>query len=285
MVREGRVALSMRVETVLSRDGVPLKCARGGSPDNPCIALIMPFGLKVELAEAFFRFHQRRYDLVTWESRLILDSSEREARPEDFAIINHVYDLVSVLRTCRVSRAFLVGYCSGAGIGLVAANRFPQLFSSLTLVHGEYALLGDQSCTTQFAADIDSLLSIAAESEEGARQVFDRVSSDRPLLNKHIPEGVDTPFTQLPYLRRHAMNYLAYKSTDFKKLARSVGHRSLLLTGSRDTQANVESTRKIHGLMRNAEIHVDPDADHYGILREDSKTLATIWNYLGEQLQ
>ena len=274
----------MRVETVLSRDGVPLKYAHCGSSGRPSIALIMPFGLKVELAEAFFRFYQPRYDVVTWESRLILDPSEREARPEDFAIINHVYDLVSVLRACRVSRAFLVGYCSGAGIGLAAANRFPQLFSSLTLVHGEYTLLSDESCTTQFAADIDSLLSMAAKSDAGARQVFERVSSDRPLVNQHIPEGVDTPFTRLPYLRRHAMNYLAYKSADFKKLARSVVHRSLLLTGDRDTQANVESTRKIHELMRNADIHVDPDADHYGILREDSKTLATIWNYLGEQL-
>lgn len=278
------MALSMKVETVASRDGVPLKYAHCGLSNRPCIALIMPFGLKVELAAAFFKFYQPRYDVVTWESRLILDSSAREVRPEDFAIINHVYDLVSVLRACRVSRAFLVGYCSGAGIGLAAANRFPQMFSSLTLVHGEYTLLADEACTTQFAADIDSLLSIAAKSDADARQIFEKVNSERPLANKNLPEGIDTPFTQLPYLRRHALNYLAYKSTDFKKLARSVAHRSLLLTGNRDAQANVESTRKIHGLMKNADIHVDPDADHYGILREDSKTLATIWNYLGEQL-
>jgi pimeloyl-ACP methyl ester carboxylesterase len=274
----------MRVETVSSRDGIRLKYAHGGLSQKPCIVLIMPFGLRVDLAEAFFRFYQPRYDVVTWESRLILDSSAQEVRPKDFAIINHVYDLVSVLHACRVSRAFLVGYCSGAGVGLAAANRFPQMFSNLTLVHGEYTLLGDESCTTQFAADIDSLLSIAARSDEDARQVFEKVTSDRPLTNKSLPEGIDTPFTQLPYLRRHAVNYLAYRSTDFKKLARVVSHRTLLLTGNRDAQANVESTRKIHGLMRNADIHVDPDADHYGILREDSKTLATIWNYLGEHL-
>jgi len=274
----------MKVETVSSRDGVELRYAHSGSPGKPSIALIIPFGLRVELAEAFFKFYQPRYDVVAWESRLILDQSGREVAPKDFAIINHVYDLVSVLRACRVSRSFLVGYCSGAGVALAAANRFPQLFSSLTLVHGEYTLLGDQSCTTQFAADIDSLLSRAGSSEEGARQVFERVSGDRQMLNKNIPEGVDTPFTQLSYLRRHAMNYLAYKATDFKKLARSVSHRSLLLTGNRDAQANVESSRMIHGVMRNADIHIDPDADHYGILREDSKTLATIWNYLGEQL-
>jgi len=133
----------------------------------------MPFGLSVDLAEAFFSFYQPRYDVVTWESRLILDSSEREVRPEDFAVINHVYDLMSVLYACRVSRAFLVGYCSGAGVGLAAANRFPQFFSSLILVHGEYTLLSDESCTTQFAADTDSLLSIAAKSDEDARQIFE----------------------------------------------------------------------------------------------------------------
>jgi pimeloyl-ACP methyl ester carboxylesterase len=284
MIREGKVALSMSVETVLSRDGVRLKYAHCGLSNRPCIALIMPFGLRVDVAAAFFRFYQPRYDVVTWESRLILDSSAREVRPEDFAIINHVYDLASVLRACRVSRAFLVGYCSGAGIGLAAASRYPQLFSSLTLVHGDYMLLGEESCTTPFSEDIDSLLSLSARSDEHARQVFEKVTSDRRLANQNLPEGIDTPFTQLPYLRRYALNYLAYKATDFKKLARSVTHNTLLLTGDRDAQANVASARRIQGIMRNADLHVDPDADHYGILREDSKTLATIWNYLGEQL-
>lgn len=274
----------MNVETVLSRDGVRLKYAYCGLSNRPCIALILPFGLRVDVADAFFRFYQARYDIVTWESRLILDSPEREVRPEDFTITKHVYDLVSVLSACHVSRAFLVGYCSGAGVGLAAANRFPHLFSSLTLVHGDYMLLSDEACITPFSEDIDSLLSMSARSDAHARQVFDRVSSERPQVNKNLPQGLDTPFSQLPYLRRYALNYLGYKATDFKKLARSVTHRSLLLTGNRDAQSNAESTRRIHGIMRNADIHVDPDADHYGILREDSKTLATIWNYLGVQL-
>jgi pimeloyl-ACP methyl ester carboxylesterase len=278
------VALSMNVETVLSHDGFRLKYAHCGLSNRPCIALIIPFGLKVDVAHAFFRFYQPRYDVVTWESRLILDSSARDLRPDDFAVIKHVYDLVSVLRACRVSRASLVGYCSGAGIALAAASRYPQLFSSVTLVHGDYVLLGDQSCITPFSEDIDSLLSTSARSDEHARLVFDKVSSDRRVANESLPVGIDTPFTQLPYLLRYALNYLAYKRTDFKKLARSVTHDTLLLTGSRDVQVNVESTRKIHGIMRNADIHVDPEADHYGILREDSQTLATIWNYLGEQL-
>jgi pimeloyl-ACP methyl ester carboxylesterase len=271
----------MQVEEISSYDGVRLKYAYSGLSHKPCIALAMPFGLRLDLADAFFEFYRPHYEVMTWESRLILDSSGQEVSSGDFAVDNHVNDLVSILRARQVSRATLVGYCSGAGISLAAANMFPELFSALVLVHGEYALLSDESCTTKFAADVDSLLSFAATSEEHAREVFARVTSDRLVANSALPEGIDTPFTQLHYLYRYALNYLAYKSTDFKKLALSVTHRSLLLTGKRDVQANVESTRMIHGLMRNAEIHVDPGADHYGILREDSKTLAAIWNYLG----
>jgi pimeloyl-ACP methyl ester carboxylesterase len=271
----------MRVETILSHDGIPLRYAYHRSR-RPCIVLIMPFGMGLELANAFFQFYQPHYDVVTWESRLILDSSGREARAEDFSVDHHVHDLASVLRASGVTKAFLVGYCSGAGIGLAAANRFPQWFSALILVHGEYVLLSEESCKTQFAADVDRLLSLAAGSDDAARQVFEKVTSRRPGDNTSIPRGVDAPFTQLHYLRRHALNYLAYKSTDFRKLARSVSHPSLLLAGGRDVQTSVASTRRIHELMRNSAIHVDPDADHYGILREDSPTLATIWNYLGE---
>ena len=55
------------------------------------------------------------------------------------------------------------------------------------------------------------------------------------------------------------------------------------MSGNRDVQANVTSTEKILELMPNSEIHIDPEADHYGILREESNTLVTIWNYLCDQ--
>jgi hypothetical protein len=57
----------------------------------------------------------------------------------------------------------------------------------------------------------------------------------------------------------------------------------LLMTGKKDVQANVASTVKIKDVMPNSILHVDDDADHYGILREDSSTLITLWNHLCEQ--
>lgn len=277
----GMKDLAMNIETTVSHDGVELNYAYTGLSHDKCLALIIPFGLKLDLAESFFDFYRDHYDVVALESRLILAPEARKVAPEELAVDNHVEDLVSVLRACGISRTILVGYCSGAGIALAAANKYPELFLELILVHGEYVLLEEDTCTTQFAADIDSLLSLAAQSEQHAGKIFEKVSSDRPIDNKSQLEGIDTPFTQVHFLHRYAMNYLAYKSADFKALAHSVPHKCLLLTGNRDLQANVVSTQKIHGLMKKATIHVDPYADHYGILREDSKTLATIWNHLG----
>lgn len=271
----------MRVDTVLSHDEVPLTyaCEYAGE-DKRWIVLIMPFGMRVTLAKAFFDFYQPRYNLVTWESRLILHEQPREVAVADLSVDMHVQDLLSVVRACKITQAILVGYCSGAGIALAASNAAPELFSSLLLVHGEYALLDEDDCTTRFATEIDSLLSMAARSDKYAQQVFEKIDGERLNGAAQVPEGMDTPYTSPSFLRRHALNYLAYKSTDFKALAQTASHRTLLLTGERDIHANVQSTRRIYQLMSNAGLHVDPVSDHYGMVREDSNTMVTIWNYL-----
>jgi pimeloyl-ACP methyl ester carboxylesterase len=274
----------MRVDALQSHDDVSLKYAYEDEGDEkPWIVLIMPFGMKIELASAFFDFYQPRYNIVTWESRLILDPEARDVSMADLSVANHVQDLMSVLRARRITKAILVGYCSGAGIALAASNKAPDLFSSLLLVHGEYAMLDEEGCTSQFAAEIDSLLSMAAQSEKYARLVFEKINGERLSGSNRIPAGMDTPYTSPCYLHRHALNYVAYKSTDFRELAKSVSHRALLLTGQRDIQANVQSTRRMSELIQNARLHVDPESDHYGMVREDSSTMITIWNYLHEQ--
>lgn len=274
----------MKEQTVQSCDGIELKYAITEIKDRkPWIALIIPFGLKLKMAKYFFDFFEPHYNIVVWESRSILESSERKVVKNEFSIENHVMDMRVILDTCSVKKFVIVGYCSGAGLALAFANRYPQLIEDLILVHGEYTMLGDTSCTTQFASEIDSLLSLAGKDEEHLNLVFEKIKNDRFEENTDRPDGIDLPFTELVYLRRYAANYLDYKSTDFEHLARYVNHKTLLMSGNRDVQANVTSTEKISELMNNAEIHIDPEADHYGLLREDSNSMVTIWNYLYEQ--
>jgi len=271
----------MKEKTTQSHDGFELHYAISDlQPGKPWIALIIPFGLKLQMANYFFDFFKPNYNIITWETRSILDSCDRKVVENEFTIENHIMDLRTVLATCQVKKFIMVGYCSGAGLALAAANRFPQIIENLILVHGEYTMLHHAACTTQFATEIDSLLSLAARDEEHLNLVFEKIKNQRFEENSNRPDGIDLPFTELAYLRRYAANYIAYKDVDFEKMARFVTHKTLLLSGKRDVQANAKSTEKVKSLMLNSELYIDPEADHYGILREDSNVMVTIWNYL-----
>jgi pimeloyl-ACP methyl ester carboxylesterase len=274
----------MREAVTVGSDGVSLNYATSEFQEGkPWIALIIPFGLRVTIAKPFFDFFQPQYNIVSWESRLILSPDEQPAPPDAFELQRHVKDFDVVLAACDVRRCVVVGYCSGAGIALGAANRYPQRISQLVLVHGEYVLLDEPGCSTQFAREIDGLLTMAHTDENHLRKIFEKVKEERIDAGEHRPPGIDLPFSQLAFLRRHAQNYQAYKKADFQKLARFVTHRTLLMTGKKDAQANVASAEKIKSVMPNATLYVDDAADHYGILREDSSTLTTLWNHLCEQ--
>lgn len=274
----------MNTGTILTADGVTLNYAISEQQKGkPWIALIIPFGLRVAIAKPFFNFFQPQYNIVSWETRLILSPDDQPTSPGAFELHRHVDDFEAVLVSCNIRRCVLVGYCSGAGVALGAANRFPQRISHLVLVHGEYVLLKEPGCSTQFAREIDGLLTMANTDENHLRKIFEKVKEERIDANEHRPQGIDLPFSELAFLRRHAQNYQAYKKTDFQRLARAVTHRTLLMTGKNDAQANVASTLKIKDAIPNATLHVDDAADHYGILRENSRTLVTLWNHFCEQ--
>ncbi len=271
---------------LMSHDGIELTYAVTDlKQDKPWIALIIPFGFTVKMAQAFFEFFQGHYNIVVWESRSILEDSDRGVSDNEFDISNHVADMLLILDECGAEQYIAVGYCSGAGLALAAANLKPQLFGQLLLVHGEFAMVDEPSCTSMFAAEIDSLLSLAAGSEKALGMIFSKVSEAKVDADTDTdrPKGLDLAFSRLAFLRRYAANYVAYKDADFKNMASVVSHRCLLMAGERDIQTNVASCETMADLLVNASIHVDPQADHYGILREESDTLVTIWNYLCEQ--
>ena len=269
--------------TILTQDGINLSYATSDVVEGkPWIALVIPFGIKLEMTDAFFEFFSSQYNLVAWESRSILEQTDREVGQNELSVDNHVEDLKLVLSSLSTEKFYLVGYCSGAGIALAAASKYPQLFEHLVLAHGEYAMLQEPGCTSQFAMEIDSILSMAAKDEEHLELVFKKISGDRFDNNLGRPDGIDLPFTEKAYLRRYAANYLEYKDINFKSLATGIKHNTLVMTGEKDLQANVVSSQTIQQLLENSEICIDPDADHYGLLRDESNSMVTIWNYLCE---
>jgi pimeloyl-ACP methyl ester carboxylesterase len=266
---------------IQTHDGFQVKYAVSEiNADKPWLALVIPFGLQVMMAKHFFDFFESDFNVVVCESRSILEQSNRKVSENEFTVENHVKDMHSVLKACNIEQCVLVGYCSGAGLALAAANEYPDLFTNLVLVHGDYMMLNDSECITQFAVEIDSVLGLAGKDETLLGLVFEKVKKSRTSDNSDRPDGVDLAFSELAYLRRYAANYLEYKDTDYEKLAKTVPHKTLLMTGNKDITTNVNSTKKIGDLIENSEIYIDPDADHYGLLREESNSMMIIRKFL-----
>jgi len=273
----------MKTYTLNTSDGFDLRYATSEvDSTKPWIAFAIPFGVNLEMARPFVDFFCPKYNVVTWEARSILDSHDGPVSSEDFAFDNHVRDLRLVLNVCDAKKFTIVGYCSGAGVALAAAEQFPEIVSNLILAHGEYVLLGDKGCTSQFATEIDTLLSLAAKNEDHLSLVFNKIKDNRFGDSSNRPDGIDLPFTRIEFLRRYSANYLQYKKIDFKNIAKNVSNKTFVMTGEKDLQSNVKSSEAIHSLLKNAEIYIDVESDHYELLREASKSMIKIWNYLFE---
>lgn len=271
----------MKEQLVTSHDGVELKCVSSEkSREFPWIAFIMPFGMETKQAHAFYSFFQEYYNIFSWQARLILDPPSRELKDGELSVENHVCDLISIMDELHIDKAVAVGYCSGAGISLVAANQHPDRFTHVVLVNGEYTLMHKADCVTQFGSDVDNILSIAAEDTDRAELVFEKIKGNISFNAENVPDGIELPFSCSHYLHRHGVNYLAYRACDFEGYANKLKHSTYMLAGGKDAQSNVNSSQTIKQLIGDAELFVDPEGDHYEILRPNSETLIQIWNNL-----
>jgi pimeloyl-ACP methyl ester carboxylesterase len=265
-----------------TRDGVQIRYACSEPPSaKPALLFVIPFGLKLDLAEPFFDRFKDFFRVICWEARLILAPAEHLVSQQELTVEHHVADLFAILDTCGVERAHIVGYCSGAGIALAAVNAKPERFGALVLVSGEYTLLGQTACVTQFGRDIDSLLPMASKDRKTAQFILERMPDQHRLSSeRQIPEGIKLPFSQVHFFQRYALNYLSYRSVNYQQLASTVTNRTLLIACQRDLQTNINSTMQIKKHMSNSSIFIEPEGDHYELLRVATRVMAVTRDFL-----
>ncbi|WP_339073972.1 alpha/beta hydrolase [Teredinibacter turnerae] len=270
----------MRVNKVNTDSGVELhfsveKCGI----ERPWLVFVLPFGLEVSSAAAFFTAFQGQFNVLTWQCRLILSDEELKQGQDSFSISQHVNDLNVLLNDQGVERVILVGYCSGAGVSLAYAAAHKDMISQLVLINGDYVILDEADCVTQHGKDVDSLFPLAAMDQKKSAFVLDRINqSDDDGERARL--GLNKPFSSPLYFQRYAMNYLSYKEANFKELAKSIEHPVLVIASGMDKQANVTSSKRIVECLQNAEFYLDANADHYEPLREGSHILAYLYDYL-----
>ena len=274
--------MSMIEQVMKARDGVSIHYAysepRSG---KPTLLFVIPFGLKLDLAKPFFSRFEDSYRVICWEARLILAPEEYAVNPQDLTVDHHVADLFAVLDACGVEHANVVGYCSGAGIALAAANVQPERIEALVLVSGEYTLLDKPACVTQAGRDIDSLLPMASKDRKTAQFIMERIPAQSKISSeRQIPDGMNVPYSNAHFFHRYSLNYLSYRAVDFEQLAQSVINRTLLIACQRDLQSNIDATMQIKKQIANATIYIDPEGDHYEVLRAQSRVMSVISSFL-----
>ncbi len=279
------MTLTVVEATTLSHDGVSLTYRYNRVDESkPYLTLIMPFGLRLDLAEAFFDLFADDFNIITWESRLILAPKDRAVKPHELTVDNHIADMMTILDEEKVRNSILVGVCSGAGVALAAANKEANRFSQLVLANGDYTLLDDLSCVTQHSSDIDGLFPIAAMDEQKAAFILDKINLDVNNMDSAIPLGIHLPFSNPHFFHRYALNYLSYKSLDYEQLARSIIHKTLFMSGEKDKQTNVKSTIKIKNQTNDSSLYIEEDGDHYELFRANSKALNYLKEFLSKEL-
>jgi len=270
---------------VTASDGKRLRVFRGDLREaKPFLTLILPFGLRLDAARTLCAMLSGEFNVVTWQGRSLCDqplaAHENGMTPEV-----HVQDMCSVLDALGVRKTDVVGFCSGAGIALVAARIEGHRINRLALVCGEYMLSPAVCPQSNFQREVDSLLPLAAESLNHAAALCEKLTASRVRApaKTEFDEEVVVPFSSAARLHRHGLNYLSYRGTDFMALAGEVPHRTRVISTDRDEQVSAASSQVIASLLRNAERHVVVPGDHYEILRGKNAVNDSIVEFFGSR--
>ncbi|HEX7838421.1 MAG TPA: alpha/beta hydrolase [Kofleriaceae bacterium] len=251
---------------------------------RPSVLIALPFGVPGTVTRAAFDALGPVFNVVTWESRYLLNLDEPFSGGEALSPAEHAADMRCVLNALGIARCTLIGYCSGAGISLVAARQHPDVFGELILVSGEYQLFKRGHAATAYQRSIDTFLPVVATSRQQAGAIFARMSEisslSRSDAQSELEHQMNLPFSSEERLFRYARNYMAYRDFDALVAARDVRQPTFVLSGERDVHAGTENSEAVRGAIPGATMFIDRDADHYAFCRHGSRILEAITAHL-----
>lgn len=264
----------MHRRVVPSFDGRPLNvfhtAPRPGLAD---LVLVLPFGMRHQIADRLYPVLARKFNLITWESRFVLDL-EADASHDAIDADMHARDMVHVIAQSRAWRPHaqaqvdVIGYCSGAGVATLAAARHPGRMRRLALVSGEFMLPPALCRQSNFQREVDLLLPAAATSMDRARVLVEKIAAGRSKAPvSEFDAFVSLPFSTAEHLHRYGKNYVAYRGVDFLRLVASVSLPTLVVAALDDRQVGVESARIVAARLPGASGVRTVDGDHYELCR------------------
>ncbi|UVS95965.1 alpha/beta hydrolase [Burkholderia glumae] len=269
-------------ESIFADDGRELNVFRSAvRPGMPTVVVALPFGARhAMLTRAYAALHAR-FDVVTWESRFLLDV-ERDDDTTTFDARLHARDLTAVIRATAAAggpaRADVLGYCSGAGVALLAARLAPAAIARLVLVGGEYLPSAAHAEPTEIQRQMDIFLSLAARSRTLAGSIQEKLAASAERTRGEFQ--VTEPFSSDRHLHRYGINYLAYRAIDMAEVARQVTHPALTVVSGADLHVAPAGSMAIGALLPGHAGSVEVAGDHYELCRGNPELVAHIGAFL-----
>jgi pimeloyl-ACP methyl ester carboxylesterase len=277
--------MEFQQRSVPGSSGAILNCLHTALDKNkPSLLIALPFGVPVSIAHAPFEKFGSNFNVVTWESRYILNLDQEFSGDERLAPAEHVEDMICILKALEIETCRLIGYCSGAGISLLAAKQYPDVFTELILVNGEYQLFRKGHRSTDYQRSIDTFLPVVATGRQQAGFIFSKMAeiskASKGEAQTELDKQINLPFSQEEYLFRYAKNYMAYRDFNALHIATEVRQNTFVLTGQKDEHSSMENSEAICDLIPKSKKFIDDGGDHYEFCRAGSLTLDVIDEHL-----
>jgi len=246
------------------------------------LILILPFGMSTKPARRLADAFGIQYNVLTWQCRGLRGDLDELTKMSVLDVQSHADDMRYLMHHYQVHEADIVGFCSGAGVGLVAASGAHAQFKRLVLVCGEYVLPRSACRPTNFQRDIDSLLTRAAQGRRLAADLYEKLKDRLIVAGSEYDDDWAMPFASAENVYRHSLSYMSYRTRNFRAIASEVPHLAMFVSTSEDRHVTPESSAIIASSMRHPAQHVVFKGDHYELLRCQPEIIARILQFLGD---
>jgi len=248
------------IHSVPTPDGLSLRVRTWGDSERDVVLIVNAFGMPFELVEPLAENLAQEFRVLSWESRG-LPGPVPEGR-DGLVTSAHVSDLECVLDHFAVASArWVVGWCTGARIGLHFADKFRERVRYLALVSGAFGFSDlrpapFQKQMAQVLAGVleqPALAELLCESQAlwGSREVS---------MGEGGPALASYPFASGDNLMRYARLCLQNDASD---MALNVPHETLIVAGDDDPICSAESSKRLASMLPRARYVSLAKAGHY----------------------
>jgi len=279
MSRPFRTPVSLR--HVSSFDGTKLAVYEAGDASLPPMVLCNGLGGHLVVWRDLIERFAERYRIYGWDYRGLYASGPA-AQAGHYTLPHHTRDLIHLIESEALERPVVVGWSMGVQVALELHRTHPDLAASVVAIHGTHG----RALTTAFDSNVAEWISPAVF---GGMRLLGRglsnlapLARSRPITSNFVRAGQQLGvmaarfdlerFEELAEqwlgldMRVYAEIFSRMHEHDALDLLPAIDTPTLIVAGGGDRFTPSHLAVRMANEMPDAQLHVVPDATHFGLL-------------------